>query len=163
MNVNNNFDLLCDVILLLVVLWVLIVLFKCECQLVCVVGDDVQQQDEMFYIDKFMLIVVEVSLVVFYMVLLVDFGNQFGKKMCMDINLCCLEVYGFIVCWGVDIVEGFLLDLLLDYDVLVLCIFDGVLGDVLVCVMVCDEVGIVLEVQVDVDVVVDELFEEGDV
>ena len=66
-----------------------------------------------------------------YRALLADFGNQLGKKTRMDTNLRRLEAHGFIVRRGVDIAEGPLLDLLLDYDTLAPRILDGALADVL--------------------------------
>ena len=49
----------------------------------------------------------------------------------MDGNLKRLETNGFILRRGDDIIEGPLLDLLLDYDSLAPRILDGALGDVL--------------------------------
>ncbi|WP_039788865.1 hypothetical protein [Herbaspirillum huttiense] len=131
MNANNNLDLPRDAISLLVVLWALIVLPKRERQSARAAGDDAQQQDEMFHTDKPMPTAAEVSPVVSYTALLADFGNQLGKKTRMDTNLRRLEAHGFVVRRGVDIAEGPLLDLLLDYDALAPRILDGALGDVL--------------------------------
>ncbi|EOA02687.1 hypothetical protein HFRIS_021451 [Herbaspirillum frisingense GSF30] len=131
MNANNNIDLPRDAISLLVVLWSLIVLPKRERQSARTAGDDGQQQDEMFQTDKPMPSAAEVSPVVSYKSLLADFGNQLGKKTRMDTNLRRLEAHGFIVRRGVDIAEGPLLDLLLDYDALAPRILDGALGEVL--------------------------------
>ena len=72
-----------------------------------------------------------VSPVVSYKALLADFGTQLGKKTRMDGNLKRLETNGFILRRGDDIIEGPLLDLLLDYDSLAPRILDGALGDVL--------------------------------
>jgi hypothetical protein len=63
--------------------------------------------------------------------LLADFGVQLGKKTRLDTNLKRLENHGFILRKGEDILEGPLLDLLLDYDALAPRILQGALGDVL--------------------------------
>ncbi|MCI1007144.1 DUF4194 domain-containing protein [Herbaspirillum sp. C7C8] len=160
MNANNNLDLPRDAISLLVVLWALIVLPKRERQSARAAGDDAQQQDEMFQTEKPMPSAAEVSPVVSYTALLADFGNQLGKKTRMDTNLRRLEAHGFIVRRGVDIAEGPLLDLLLDYDALAPRILDGALGDVLARATVRDESG-AAQAEADADAS-DESSEEGD-
>ncbi|WP_034349888.1 hypothetical protein [Herbaspirillum sp. GW103] len=160
MNANNNLDLPRDAISLLVVLWALIVLPKRERQSARAAGDDAQQQDEMFQTEKPMPSAAEVSPVVSYTALLADFGNQLGKKTRMDTNLRRLEAHGFIVRRGVDIAEGPLLDLLLDYDALAPRILDGALGDVLARATVRDESG-AAQAEADADAA-DESSEEGD-
>lgn len=160
MNANNNLDLPRDAISLLVVLWALIVLPKRERQSARAAGDDAQQQDEMFQTEKPMPSAAEVSPVVSYTALLADFGNQLGKKTRMDTNLRRLEAHGFIVRRGVDIAEGPLLDLLLDYDALAPRILDGALGDVLARATVRDESG-AAQAETDADAA-DESSEEGD-
>lgn len=160
MNANNNLDLPRDAISLLVVLWALIVLPKRERQSARAAGDDAQQQDEMFQTEKPMPSAAEVSPVVSYTALLADFGNQLGKKTRMDTNLRRLEAHGFIVRRGVDIAEGPLLDLLLDYDALAPRILDGALGDVLARAPVRDDSG-AAQAEADADAS-DESSEEGD-
>lgn len=160
MNANNNLDLPRDAISLLVVLWALIVLPKRERQSARAAGDDAQQQDEMFQTEKPMPSAAEVSPVVSYTALLADFGNQLGKKTRMDTNLRRLEAHGFIVRRGVDIAEGPLLDLLLDYDALAPRILDGALGDVLARATVRDDSG-AAQAEADADAA-DESSEEGD-
>lgn len=160
MNANNNLDLPRDAISLLVVLWALIVLPKRERQSARAAGDDAQQQDEMFQTEKPMPSAAEVSPVVSYTALLADFGNQLGKKTRMDTNLRRLEAHGFIVRRGVDIAEGPLLDLLLDYDALAPRILDGALGDVLARATVRDDSG-AAQAEADADAS-DESSEEGD-
>jgi hypothetical protein len=85
----------------------------------------------MFRGDKPMPSAAAVSPVVSYKTLLADFGNQLGKKVRLESNLKRLEAHGFILRRGDDIVEGPLLDLLLDYDALAPRILEGALGEVL--------------------------------
>jgi hypothetical protein len=85
----------------------------------------------MFHTDKPLPTAASVSPLVSYRALLADFGVQLGKKTRLDGNLKRLENHGFITRRGEDIVEGPLLDLLLDYDVLATRILDGTLNDVL--------------------------------
>ena len=103
----------------------------------------------------------EVSPVISYTALLADFGNQLGKKTRMDTNLRRLEAHGFVVRRGVDIAEGPLLDLLLDYDALAPRILDGALGDVLARANARDEAGAEVQAEADADAA-DESSEEGD-
>ena len=128
---SNNIDLPRDAVSLLVVLWSLIVLPKRERQAARAAAAEGDGQDEMFRKEKPMPSAASVSPVVSYKALLADFGNQLGKKMRLDNNLKRLEVHGFIEKRGDEIVEGPLLDLLLDYDSLAPRILDGALGDVL--------------------------------
>ena len=72
-----------------------------------------------------------VSPVLSYKALLEDYGNQLGKKTRLDTNLKLLERHGFIARKQDDILEGPLLDVLLDYDVLAPRILNGALADVL--------------------------------
>lgn len=131
LDANNNIELPRDAVSLLVVLWSLIVLPKRERQSIRATSANGDIQDEMFSSDKPMPSAAAVSPVVSYKALLADFGTQLGKKMRMDGNLKRLEANGFILRRGDDIVEGPLLDLLLDYDTLAPRILDGALGDVL--------------------------------
>lgn len=127
---NNNLDLPRDGVALLVILWSLIVLPKRQRQ---VARADAKElgQNEMFATDKPLPTAASVSPTLSYRSLLVDFGNQLGKKMRLDSNLKLLERNGFITRRGEDIAEGPLLDLLLDYDTLAPRILDGALADVL--------------------------------
>ena len=131
LDANNNMELPRDAVSLLVVLWSLIVLPKRERQSIRATTANGDIQDEMFSSDKPMPSAATVSPVVSYKALLADFGTQLGKKMRMDGNLKRLEANGFILRRGDDIIEGPLLDLLLDYDTLAPRILDGALGDVL--------------------------------
>ncbi|MFC7299892.1 hypothetical protein [Herminiimonas aquatilis] len=131
LDANNNLELPRDAVSLLVVLWSLIVLPKRERQSIRATTANGDIQDEMFSSDKPMPSAAAVSPVASYKALLADFGTQLGKKMRMDGNLKRLEANGFILRRGDDIVEGPLLDLLLDYDTLAPRILDGALGDVL--------------------------------
>ncbi len=131
LDANNNIELPRDAVSLLVVLWSLIVLPKRERQSIRATTANGDIQNEMFSSDKPMPSAAAVSPVVSYKALLADFGTQLGKKMRMDGNLKRLEANGFILRRGDDIIEGPLLDLLLDYDTLAPRILDGALGDVL--------------------------------
>ena len=128
---SNNIELPRDAVSLLVVLWSLIVLPKRERQAARAAAAESDGQDEMFRTHRPMPSAASVAPVVSYKALLADFGNQLGKKMRLDNNLKKLEQHGFIEKRGDDIVEGPLLDLLLDYDTLAPRILDGALGDVL--------------------------------
>lgn len=131
LNANNNVDLPRDAVSLLVVLWSLIILPKRERQAARAVSAEGDLQDEMFQAERPMPTAATVSPLVSYKALLADFGTQLGRKTRMDSNLKRLETHGFIVRRGDDIVEGPLLDLLLDYDSLAPRILDGALGDIL--------------------------------
>lgn len=131
LNSHNNIDLPKDAVSLLVVLWALIILPKRERQAARDTQAENDQQDEMFVAYKPMPTAQTVSPVVSYKALLSDFGNQLGKKTRLDGNLKRLENNGLIARKGDDIVEGPLLDLLLDYDVLAPRILDGTLSAVL--------------------------------
>ncbi|WP_310388627.1 hypothetical protein [Roseateles sp.] len=130
---NNNLDLPRDGVALLVILWALIVLPKRQRQVARAdaKGAGQEGQNEMFATDKPLPTAASVSPTLSYRSLLVDFGNQLGKKMRLDTNLKLLERNGFITRRGEDIAEGPLLDLLLDYDTLAPRILDGALADVL--------------------------------
>ena len=65
-----------------------------------------------------------------YKALLADFGDKLGKKTRMDMNLGTLAKLGFIERRGDFIVEGPLLDLMMDTDVLKERIINGALADV---------------------------------
>jgi hypothetical protein len=65
-----------------------------------------------------------------YKALLADFGDKLGKKTRMDMNLGILGKLGFIERRGEIIVEGPLLDLLMDTDLLKERIINGALADV---------------------------------
>lgn len=131
LNSHNNIDLPRDAVSLLVVLWALIVLPKRERQAARDAGTENTPQGEMFHSERPMPRAQHVSPVISYKALLADFGSQLGKKMRLDGNLKRLENHGFIGRRGDDIVEGPLLDLLLDYDALAPRILDGTLGAVL--------------------------------
>lgn len=132
LNSHNNIDLPKDAVSLLIVLWSLIILPKRERQAARDSDTENSQQNEMFGIDRPIPRAQVVSPVVSYKALLADFGNQLGKKTRLDGNLKRLENNGLIGRKGDDIIEGPLLDLLLDYDVLAPRILDGTLSAVLI-------------------------------
>jgi len=131
LNSHNNIDLPRDAVSLLVVLWALIVLPKRERQAARAANQHGDDQNDMFGKDRPVPTAASVSPLVSYRALLADFGVQLGKKTRLDTNLRRLENHGFIGRKGEDIVEGPLLDLLLDYDALASRILQGALGDVL--------------------------------
>lgn len=129
LDANNNLDLPRDAVALLVVAWALIVLPKRERQASRV--EPAAPQNDMFAGAKPLPTTRSVSPVLSYKALLEDYGAQLGKKMRLDANLKLLERHGFILRKQDDILEGPLLDVLLDYDVLAPRILNGALADVL--------------------------------
>ena len=125
---NNNFGLTRDGVALLVVLWAQIILPKRERQETHQHADD--NQDDMFDKDKPMPRAEDTSIGISYTALLSDFGDKLGKKTRMDMNLGALSRMGFIERRGDVILEGPLLDLLMDTDVLKERIINGALADV---------------------------------
>jgi hypothetical protein len=125
---NNNFGLARDGVALLVVLWALIILPKRERQETHQAADD--DQNDMFGNDKPVPRAEDTSIGIPYKALLADFGDKLGKKTRMDMNLGILGKLGFIERRGDIIVEGPLLDLLMDTDLLKERIINGALADV---------------------------------
>ena len=72
----------------------------------------------------------DTSIGISYTALLSDFGDKLGKKTRMDMNLGALSRMHFIERRGDVILEGPLLDLLMDTDVLKERIINGALADV---------------------------------
>jgi hypothetical protein len=129
LNANNNLDLSCDAVALLVVVWALIVLPKRERQTSRVDADI--PQNEMFGSTKPLPPAMSVSPVLSYKALLEDYGNQLGKKTRLDTNLKLLERHSFILRRQDEIAEGPLLDVLLDYELMAPRILSGALAEVL--------------------------------
>ncbi len=125
---NNNFGLARDGVALLVVLWALIILPKRERQEAHQHAE--QDQNDMFGKDKPLPRAEDTSIGMSYKALLADFGDKLGKKTRMDMNLGQLRTLGFIERRGDTIVEGPLLDLMMDTDVLKERIINGALADV---------------------------------
>ncbi len=125
---NNNFGLARDGVALLVVLWALIILPKRERQATHQHADD--DQNDMFGTDKPVPRAEDTSIGIPYKALLADFGDKLGKKTRMDMNLGILSKLGFIERRGDILVEGPLLDLLMDTDLLKERIINGALADV---------------------------------
>jgi hypothetical protein len=125
---NNNFGLTRDGVALLVVLWAQIILPKRERQETHVtVADD---QNDLFDKDSPIPRAEDTSIGISYTALLSDFGDKLGKKTRMDMNLGQLSKLGFIERRGDVILEGPLLDLMMDTDVLKERIINGALSDV---------------------------------
>ncbi|WP_229258745.1 hypothetical protein [Duganella flavida] len=125
---NNNFGLSRDGVALLVVLWAQIILPKRERQETHQHAED--NQNDMFGTDKPLPRAEDTSIGIAYKALLADFGDKLGKKTRLDMNLGILSKLGFIERRGDVIVEGPLLDLLMDTDVLKERIVNGALADV---------------------------------
>jgi hypothetical protein len=125
---NNNFGLSRDGVALLVVLWAQIILPKRERQETHQHADD--DQNDMFGVDKPLPRAEDTSIGIAYKALLADFGDKLGKKTRLDMNLGILAKLGFIERRGDIIVEGPLLDLMMDTDQLKERIINGALADV---------------------------------
>ena len=125
---NNNFGLTRDGVALLVVLWAQIILPKRERQETHQSADD--DQNDLFDKDRPIARAEDTSIGISYTALLADFGEKLGKKTRMDMNLGTLSKLGFIERRGDLIVEGPLLDLMMDTDVLKERIINGALADV---------------------------------
>jgi hypothetical protein len=125
---NNNFGLARDGVALLVVLWALIILPKRERQEAH--RNAGEEQNDMFGKDKPMPRAEESSIGISYKALLADFGDKLGKKTRMDMNLGQLAKLGFVERKGDAILEGPLLDLMMDTDVLKERIVNGALAEI---------------------------------
>ncbi|MGV7207932.1 hypothetical protein ACLB1G_08750 [Oxalobacteraceae bacterium A2-2] len=125
---NNNFGLSRDGVALLVVLWAQIILPKRERQETHQHADD--QQNDMFGVERPLPRAEDTSIGIPYKALLADFGDKLGKKTRLDMNLGILSKLGFIERRGDVILEGPLLDLLMDTDLLKERILNGALADV---------------------------------
>jgi hypothetical protein len=124
---NNNFGLTRDGVALLVVLWAQIILPKRERQETH--SPDIDQSD-MFEKDNPIPRAEDASIGISYTALLADFGDKLGKKTRMDMNLGVLSKLGFIERRGDVILEGPLLDLMMDTDTLKERIINGALSEV---------------------------------
>ena len=125
---NNNVGLARDGVALLVVLWALIILPKRERQEAHIHAQE--DQDDMFGKDKPMPRAEDASMGISYRALLADFGDKLGKKTRMDMNLGLLNKLGFVERRGDLIIEGPLLDLMMDTDVLKDRVINGALADI---------------------------------
>jgi len=125
---NNNFGLTRDGVALLVVLWAQIILPKRQRQETHQ-AIDVDQSD-MFDKDNPIPRAEDTSIGISYTTLLADFGDKLGKKTRMDMNLGLLSKLGFIERRGDVVLEGPLLDLLMDTDLLKERIINGALAEV---------------------------------
>jgi len=125
---NNNFGLTRDGVALLVVLWAQIILPKRERQETHQNKED--DQVDFFGKEKPLPRAEDTSIGISYTALLADFGDKLGKKTRMDMNLGVLSKLGFIERRGDLILEGPLLDLMMDTDMLKERIINGALADV---------------------------------
>lgn len=125
---NNNFGLSRDGVALLVVLWAQIILPKRERQENHQHADD--KQNDMFGTERPLPRAEDTSIGIAYKALLADFGDKLGKKTRLDMNLSILAKLGFIERRGDVVLEGPLLDLLMDTDLLKERIINGALADV---------------------------------
>jgi hypothetical protein len=125
---NNNLGLARDGVALLVVLWAMIILPKRERQEAHQAA--LEDQEDMFGKDKPMPRAEDASMGISYRALLADFGDKLGKKTRMDMNLGQLAKLGFVERRGDMIMEGPLLDLMMDTDALKDRIVNGALADI---------------------------------
>ena len=125
---NNNFGLARDGVALLVVLWAQIILPKRERQETHQHAE--LDQNDLFDKDSPLPRAQQASVGISYRALLADFGDKLGKKTRMDMNLGTLARLGFIERRGDALLEGPLLDLMMDTDVLKERIINGALADV---------------------------------
>jgi hypothetical protein len=125
---NNNFGLTRDGVALLVVLWAQIILPKRERQEAHQKAE--QDQTDMFGKEKPLPRAEESSVGISYRALLSDFGDKLGKKTRMDMNLGILSRLRFIERNGDQILEGPLLDLMMNTDTLKERIINGALADI---------------------------------
>ena len=110
------------------VLWSLIILPKRERQEAHQLAEE--DQNDMFGKEKPLPRAEDTSIGISYRALLADFGDKLGKKTRMDMNLGQLARVGFIERKGDMILEGPLLDLLMDTDTLKDRIINGALSDI---------------------------------
>ena len=125
---NNNLGLARDGVALLVVLWAMIILPKRERQQAHQAA--LEDQEDMFGKDKPMPRAGDASMGISYRALLADFGDKLGKKTRMDMNLGQLAKLGFVERRGDMIMEGPLLDLMMDTDALKDRIVNGALAEI---------------------------------
>lgn len=125
---NNNLGLARDGVALLVVLWALIILPKRERQESHQNAE--QDQNDMFGKEKPVPRAEEASMGISYRALLADFGDKLGKKTRLDMNLGQLGKLGFVERRGDMILEGPLLDLMMDTDMLKDRVVNGALADI---------------------------------
>lgn len=128
---NNNMNLPRDAVALLVVLWALIVLPKRERQ-ISRAEKEQENQVDMFGAAKPLVHGEDVSVGIPEDALFADYRDKLGGKTRMNTNLSQLARLGFIERRNKVIVEGPLLDLMLDYASLAPRIIEGALGDVLI-------------------------------
>ncbi|QDQ26624.1 hypothetical protein FNU76_09750 [Chitinimonas arctica] len=127
---SNNMNLPRDAIALLVVLWALIILPKRERQ-VARAEKEREGQSDMFGAEKPLVQGEEVSVGVPEEALYADYRDKLGGKGRLNINLGQLARLGFIERRNKVILEGPLLDLMLDYSTLAPRVIEGALGEVL--------------------------------
>ncbi|MBY0573085.1 MAG: hypothetical protein K2P84_05350, partial [Undibacterium sp.] len=89
-----------------------------------------EDQNDMFGKDKPLPRAEDSSIGISYRTLLADFGEKLGKKTRMDMNLGQLARIGFVERKGDLVMEGPLLDLLMDTDALKERILNGALSDI---------------------------------
>lgn len=127
---SNNMNLPRDAIALLVVLWALIILPKRERQ-IARAEKDREGQTDMFGAEKPLVQGEEVSVGIPEEALYADYRDKLGGKTRMNTNLGQLARLGFIERRNKVILEGPLLDLMLDYSTLAPRVIEGALSDVL--------------------------------
>lgn len=127
---NNNLGLPRDGVALLVILWALIVLPKRERQIARVeAGHD--DQEDMFGGQKAVETGESVSTGVSEDALYADFGKALGGRTRFNTNLGRLANLGFVLRRNHMLLEGPMLDLMIDYSQLAPRIIEGALGELL--------------------------------
>ncbi|MDN3578805.1 hypothetical protein QWZ03_18735 [Chitinimonas viridis] len=127
---SNNMGLPRDAIALLVVLWARIILPKRERQ-IARAEKEREGQSDMFGAEKPLAQGEDVSVGIPEDALYADFREKLGGKTRMNTNLGQLARLGFIERRNKVILEGPLLDLMLDYASLAPRVIEGALGEVL--------------------------------
>ncbi|MDK2125024.1 hypothetical protein [Parachitinimonas caeni] len=127
---SNNMGLPRDAIALLIILWALIILPKRERQISRAEKDN-EGQGDMFGAEKPLLQGEEVSVGVPEDAIYADYRDRLGGKTRMNANLGQLARLGFIERRNKMVMEGPMLDLMLDYSILAPRIIEGTLGEVL--------------------------------
>jgi len=129
---SNNLNLPRDAIALLVVLWALLILPKRQRQLERRHKEQPVGQGEMFAQEKPLPDAASVGISVATTAIFSDFADRLGGRMRLQTNLGLLKRLGFIEeTRKGELVEGPLLDVVLDYNRMANRILDGALTDLL--------------------------------
>jgi hypothetical protein len=128
--INNNLGLPRDGVALLVIVWALIVLPKRERQ-IARVDSGQRGQEDMFGVPTGVETGEQVSMGVSEDALYADFGKSLGGRTRFQANLGRLANLGFVLRRNRMLLEGPMLDLMIDYSQLAPRILEGALGELL--------------------------------